>query len=103
MRVSKETVGCRVGSVSWGRGRGKMLFSLPSRSTNTVFSCTLYDELFVQLSLLVPLLPEGYTAFDTYVRAPDSPLLWRLPFSSMKLSPNGRFADRVPRVSVYHS
>ena len=42
-----------------------MLFSLPSRSTNTVFSCTLYDELFVQLSLLVPLLPEGYTAFDT--------------------------------------
>lgn len=80
-----------------------MLFSLPSRSTNTVFSCTLYDELFVQLSLLVPLLPEGYTAFDTYVRAPDSPLLWRLPFSSMKLSPNGRFADRVPRVSVYHS
>ena len=52
-----------------------MLFSLPSRSMNTVFSCTLFDELFVQLSLLVPLLLEGYTAFDTYVRVfrPDFP------------------------------
>lgn len=51
---------CQLGG---GGAGGEMLFSLPTRSMNTVFSCTLYDELFVQLSLLVPLLPEGYTAF----------------------------------------
>ena len=80
-----------------------MLFSLPTRSINTVFSCTLYDELFVEVSLLVPLLPEGYTAFDTGVRVfrPDSPLSWRLPFSSMRLSPNGKFVNRVPCVSTH--
>ena len=87
MIVSKETAGYRVVSVGGGEG----------------VKCSLVYPHVVALYTMNYL--SSYTAFDTCVRVfrPDSPLPWRLPFSSMKLSPNGKFVSRVPRVSAYHS